>query len=30
MGDSFNNPKGIDYELEDDSSEDLVEEQENL
>ncbi len=30
MGDSFNNPKEIDYEIEEDSSEDILEEQENL
>ncbi len=30
MADSFSNPKEVDYELEDDSSEELVEEQENL
>lgn len=30
MGDSFNNPKEFDYELEDDLYEDILEEQEDL
>jgi len=30
MGDSFNNPKEVDYELEDDSFEEILEEQEDL
>ena len=30
MGDSFSNPKEVDYEFEDDSFEDLVEEQEDF
>jgi hypothetical protein len=29
MGDSFSNPKEVDYELEEDSSEDILEDQEN-
>ncbi len=29
MGDSFGNPKEVDYELEDDSSEEILEDQEN-
>ena len=29
MGDSFNNPKEIDYEFEDDSSDNILEEQED-